>query len=87
MILQIITAIGQPPITLEVTQWVAYQNNGTPLAVGAEYGPSNTQAISMVGQKDFERMLSVLGVHTTVVVDHLQTTKPQPGAKLFAAPQ
>lgn len=87
MILQIITRIGEPPITLEVAQWVAYQSNGTPIAVGAEYGPKDTQAISMVGQKDFERMLAVLGVNTTVVVDHLQTVKPQPGARLLVAPQ
>lgn len=87
VIIQIIRRVGEPPLTLDAAQFVAYQDNGTPIAVGAEYGPAGTQAVSMVGQKDFERTLGVLGINTTVVVTELKLPRPQPGAQLITAPK
>lgn len=86
MILQIIPRVGEPPVTLDAAAFVAYQENGTPIAVGAEHGPDGAQAVSCVGNKDFERVLRMLGVRTTVVVNTLQLPKPQPGARLVAGP-
>lgn len=87
MIISIIPKIGGQPIVLDAAQFVAYQDNGTPISVGAEYGPENSQAVSCVGNTDFERMLRALGVRSTVVVDRLILPQPQPGAKLLAGPR
>lgn len=86
MIIKLIPHVGGPPLVLNVSQFLVCQDNGTPIAVGAEYGPENAQAVSMVGLPDFQRMLRVLGVNTTVVVDTLSMSKPQPGARLIAGP-
>lgn len=86
MIIELIPRVGADPIRLEVAQYVVRQANGTPIAVGAEYGPEGAQAVSCVGCKDFQRLLRVLGIRTTVMVHTLQMPEPQPGAKLVASP-
>ena len=86
MIVKLLPKIGGRPIVMDVNQFLVCQSNGTPIMVGAEYGPDNSQAVSMVGNPDFERVLRLLGVHTTVVVDTLQMPSPQPGARLIADP-
>ena len=87
MKIQLIPKIGGPPLVLDVAQFVVTNDQGTPISVGAEYGPENAQAVSCVGCEDFQRMLRVLGVNTTVVVDRLVMPKPQPGARLIAGPK
>lgn len=87
MIIELIPRIGGEPIRLNIAQFLVRQDNGTPIAVGAEYGPEGSQAVSCVGCKDFQRMLRVLGVKDTVVVDTLQMPQPQPGARLIAGPR
>lgn len=87
MIIELILRVGEPPLVLNISQFVAYQDNGTPIAVGADYGPDATQAISMVGNPDFNRVLQILGVRKTVVVDKLHMPQPQPGARLIAGPR
>lgn len=87
MIIELIPRIGGAPLRLDVSQFVVRQDNGTPISVGAEYGPEGAQAVSCVGCKDFQRMLRVLGVKDTVVVDTLHMPQPQPGVRLIAGPQ
>ena len=67
MIIEIISGIGQPPIRIPITQFVVRQENGTVIAVGADHGPTGTQAISMVGLPDFARIQALLGIAATVV--------------------
>lgn len=86
MIVELIARVGDPPIRLDVAEFIVRQPNGTPIAVGADYGPEGSQAVSCVGMKDFNRMLKLLGVNETVVVSTLQMPKPQPGARLIAGP-
>jgi hypothetical protein len=86
VIIELIPHIGGQPIRLNISQFVVRQDNGTPISVGAEYGPDQSQAVSCVGNKDFERMLRILGIKDTVVVHTLQMPKPQPGARLIAGP-
>lgn len=86
MKVKLLPKIGGRPVVMDVSQFIVCQDNGTPIMVGAEYGTDNSQAVSMVGQPDFQRMLQLLGVHTTVVVDTLQMPAPQPGARLIADP-
>ena len=86
MIVKLLPKIGGRPIVMDVSQFLVCQGNGTPIMVGAEHGTDNSQAVSMVGQPDFQRVLRLLGVNTTVVVDTLQMPAPQPGARLIADP-
>jgi len=86
MRIQLIPHIGGQPLVLDVSQFVVYQDNGTPISVGAEHGPHGAQAVSCVGCPDFQRMLKMLGVRTTVVVQTLKMPQPTPGARLVAGP-
>lgn len=86
MIVKLVPRIGGAPLVLDAASFVVCQDNGTPIAAGGEYGPDGAQYVSMVGQKDFQRVLRVLGVNTTVVVDTLKPLRPQPGARLIADP-
>jgi len=86
MIIELIPYVGGEPIRMSVAQFVVRQDNGTPIAVGAEYGPDNSQAVSCIGVPDFERILRVLGIRETVVVHTLQMPKPMPGARLITGP-
>jgi len=86
VLIKLVTRVGEKPLVLPISQFVVCQDNGTPIAVGAEYGPANTQAISMVGMPDFQRILRMLGINTTVLVDTLQLPKHNPEAKLIAGP-
>lgn len=86
MRIQLIPRIGGAPLVFDVSQFIVVNDQGTPISVGAVYGPDGADAVSCVGASDFQRMLRVLGVNTTVVVDKLVMPKPQPGAKLLAGP-
>lgn len=87
MIIEIVSRVGGPPVVLEASQFVVRNDQGTPISVGAVYGPDDTDAVSCVGCSDFQRMLRVLGINTTVIVNRLAFPKPQPGAVLVAGPQ
>jgi len=82
----VIPRVGAPPVVLEASQFVAEDDLGTPIAVGAAYGPDGAYAVSCVGCPDFRRVLRALGVDRTVVVDRLVLPRPQPGARLLAGP-
>lgn len=86
MKIKLIPRIGGAPLVLDVSQFVVCNDHGTPISVGAEYGPANSQAVSCVGCDDFQRVLRVLGVDTTVIVDRLVMPKPQTGVQLLAGP-
>jgi len=75
------------PLVLQVNQILIRQDTGTPIGVAAEYGGGRSQAISIVGQDDFNRMLRNLGIGETVVCDRLELPKPPPGARLIAGPK
>lgn len=86
MRIKLIPRIGGSPIVLDVSQFIVVNDQGTPISVGAVYGPDGADAVSCIGCDDFQRILRVLGVNTTVVVDKLVMPKPQAGAKLIAGP-
>ena len=48
--------------------------------------PEGGQAVSSAGRPDFNRILRVLGVHTTVVVETVRLPAPPVGARLIAGP-
>lgn len=98
MIIEAILSAGigkEAPIVLHCSQLIVRQDNGTPIGVFAHYGPEGAYAVSIAavckhcgkGIDDFNRMLRALGVHTTVIVDKLEVSKPPPGARLIAGPK
>lgn len=76
----------EPPLVLRVTQVVAYQDNGTPVALLAEGGPERSQVVTMIGQEDFRRQLRAFGVASDVRCDRIVLPRPAPGARLVAGP-
>lgn len=88
MIVQLLVADGGRlrPLTVHATQVLVCQDNGTPIAVAAEYGTDASQAVSKVGDADFNTTLKALGVPHEVVCDVLDLPKPPPGARLIAGP-
>lgn len=87
MIVEIIPAVGQQPIVLVAAQVVVRNEDGTPVAAAATYGPDDTIAVTHVKDKDFNQMLRNLGVNMTVIVDTLQLPKPPAGARLLLGPR
>lgn len=89
MIVQLLCRDGNRirPLVLSVTQVVVRQDNGTPTMVAAEYGPDDTQAISKVGDDDFNTTLQNLGIHDGVVCDTILLPPPPTGARLLAGPR
>lgn len=87
MIIELLPEVGQAPIRLTVSQIVVRQDNGTPIYVAAHYGPDGAYAASSVGDADFNRMLRVLGVNMTVLVEKLMLPQAPAGARLIAGPK
>lgn len=89
MIVEIIPAGGigrSRPLILAACQVLIRQNNGTPIAVAAEYGADGSQALAKVGDEDFNLVLRNLGVFETVICDRIELPPPPPGARLVADP-
>jgi hypothetical protein len=92
MILEILPADGLghgEAIVMHAAQVVVRQDNGTPVAVVAHYGPENSYSVGSVAHDDeeFHRILRTLGINETVVVQHLEMRKPPPEAILVASPK
>ena len=97
MIVELVLSDGvgrSAPLVLHCNQILVRQDNGTPIGAFAHYGPEGSYAASIAahckhcgkGVDDFNRILRVLGVHTTVTVDQLQVAQPPAGARLVAGP-
>jgi len=76
-----------PPLVLEAAQVLVAHDDGTPLAVAAEYGPDGGVAASHALDQDFNRMLELLGIRRTTVCDRVEVAKPPSGARLIAGPR
>jgi hypothetical protein len=74
------------PIVLDAAQFVVELPDGTPIAVGAEYGPDGAVAFSQAKDPDFNRVAASLGVRSLTVCERLELPKPPPGARLVACP-
>lgn len=59
-------------IRLPVTQVVVRQDNGTPLAVAADYGLPGGQIVAHIGDDDFLTELSKLGINEPATLQILQ---------------
>lgn len=73
------------PVKLHANQVIVMQDNGTPIAVAGEYGPKGTQAVSRIGDTDFNATLNKLGL-PAVHYDDVVLPAPPSGARLLAGP-
>lgn len=62
-------------LKLPVTQVVIRQDNGTPIAVAADYGLPGSQIVSKIGDDDFLTELSKLGINEPVELQYWQGNK------------
>ena len=87
MILEIIPegGLGVAPIRINANQIVVRQNNGTVIAVAAEYGIDRCQLVSHAGDDDFNDVLSKLSIKETTYCDTLTLPGPPSGARLISA--
>jgi hypothetical protein len=86
MVIAVVPKIGEHPVTLPARRFVVYQDNGTPIVAGVEFG-SNQPSVAMVGMDRFQQILGLCGITTRVDVQTIQMPKPQPGARLVAGPK
>lgn len=87
MVIAVVPRIGEHPVTLPVRHFVVYQDNGTPIVAGVEFGSNRKPSVAMVGMDRFQQILGLLGIATRVEVQTVQMPKPQPGARLVAGPK
>ena len=89
MIIEIISAagIGSAPIRIDANQVVVRQDNGTVIAVAAEYGIDRCQLVSHAGDDDFNDVLRKLSIKETTFCDTLDLPGPPTGARLISAPR
>jgi hypothetical protein len=90
MILEILLDDGTGlvrPVVVAATRVVVRQDNGTPIAVAAEYGPPGSQVVAKAGDPEFAAELRKVGVREPVACDLLELPKPPPGARLVAGPR
>lgn len=91
MIVEIIPQSGigtEEPLVLRANQIVIRHEDGTPIACVAAYGPDGAIAVASAAfdPVEFNRMLRVLGINSTVMVSTIQMAKPPAGAVLLSAP-
>lgn len=97
MILEIIPegGVGAAPIVLRCQQVIVRTDDGTPIGAFAVFGQSGSYTASIAALcdhckkplKDFNRTLSQLGVHQTVMITPLHTAPPPRGAILAGRPK
>jgi hypothetical protein len=89
MKLHVISRIGEPPLELDASQFLAFNDDGTPIVVAAEYGTQGAISVCHAGegQEKFNRMLHNLGYgRHKVIVDRLSLPQPPSGASLISKP-
>ena len=64
--------IGSRPIVLEATQVVVKGDNGTPVQLAAEQGPTGVLLLSNVDDDDFNNALKQIGYDITVICNTLE---------------
>ena len=69
---EVIQAIGKPPLMLEASQVVVRMPDGTPVSLAALYGGPDSVLVSHCDDANFNENLRKLGMSDTVVTDKLK---------------
>lgn len=77
MTIEIIPNVGGQPIRIEAAQFLVRDENGTPIAVGGEYGLQGAICIVHAGEASFNRTLRAFGYgeHEVICIP-LELPKP-----------
>jgi hypothetical protein len=71
-IVEIIEAIGKPPLKLPASQVVIRMPNGTPVSVAALFGTAESILVSHCDDPNFNANLTKLGIKETVITTKLK---------------
>jgi len=69
---EIVQAIGRPPIKMEASQVVIRMPNGTPISLAALFGGPDSVLVSHCEDANFNENLRKLGLTDTVVTEKLK---------------
>lgn len=69
---EVIQAIGKPPLMLEASQVVVRMPDGTPVSLAALYGGPDSVLVSHCDDANFNENLRKLGMSDTVVTEKLK---------------
>jgi hypothetical protein len=71
-IVEIVEAIGKPPLRVEASQVVVRMPDGTPVSLAALYGSSESVLVSHCEDETFNDNLRKLGLNDTVISETLK---------------
>jgi hypothetical protein len=71
-VVEILEAIGKPPLRVPASQVVIRMPNGTPVSLAAVFGTSDSVLVSHCEDPDFNTNLQKLGIHETVITTKLK---------------
>lgn len=71
-VVEIVQAIGKPPIKVEASQVVVRMPDGTPISLAALYGSNNSVLVSHCDDQNFNKNLQKLGITETVVTTKVE---------------
>ena len=71
-VVEMVQAIGKPPIRVEASQLVVRLPDGTPISLAALYGGQESVLVSHCEDPTFNENLRKLGINETVVSEKLK---------------
>lgn len=69
---EIIEAIGKPPLRIPASQVVVRMPNGTPVSIAALFGSNSSVLVSHCEDPDFHNNLQKIGINETVIVEKVK---------------
>lgn len=87
MIVEIVDRIGGRPIRVNASQVLIRHEDGTPIGIAGEYGPSGNVRICHGMDRDFDQTLRAFGYRgDRVKVESVDLSGSRPDHKLLAGP-
>lgn len=87
MIVDLVPRVGIPPVRMNASQIVVYNDEGTPIMVAGEFGPNGAHKVAHAGDSDFQQTLKAFGVgRHEVVVEEIDLGPVPAGVKLIGQP-
>lgn len=69
---EIIEAVGKPPIRLPASQVVIRMSDGTPVSIAALFGSNRSVLVSHCEDPNFQNNLQKIGINETVIVEKVK---------------
>lgn len=69
---EIIEAIGKPPLRVPASQVVVRMPDGTPVSIAALFGSNSSVLVSHCEDANFQNNLQKIGIQETVIVEKVK---------------